>query len=107
MNLDFIVEIEEEETSPNRPHQKEYGRGLKRKRDWKKARRKEEIVKNVHMLPVEAMPPHHWYSKNKIHCSCPLCSSKRKDGHIPIYERKKIDRMDNMVAELRYGEESD
>lgn len=90
-----------------RPYLKEYGRGLKRRNDWKKARRKENIVKHIYLTSDEYMRPHHWYSKNKIHCSCPLCSDKRKDGNIPIYELKMIDKMNNMMVELNFVEENE
>lgn len=110
MDVDFIIEIEEEEvTTPNRPYQKEYGRSLKRKRDWKKARRKEKIYREIYYIKDidKFMPPRHWFSKNKIHCSCPMCRDKRKDGYMPIYEKKLNDKMDYMIAELRFIKEED
>ena len=53
----------------------------KRHNDWKKAIRKQKIVHNVYPKDMNNKPSEyydnlHQYSKNKIHCSCPLCRSK-------------------------------
>lgn len=47
---------------------------LKRHNDWKKAIRKRNIC--LHEYGWEYYDNLHQYSKNKIHCSCPICSSK-------------------------------
>lgn len=113
MDYEIIIDIddfnEEEIITPLRPYYKEYGRSLKRKRDWKKARRKEKIYREIYYVENidNWMPPHHWFSKNKIHCSCPICRDKRKDGYVPIYEKKLNDKMNYMIAELRLIEEED
>lgn len=111
MEFDFdIMDINdneeyEEVITPDRPYLKEYGRGLKRRNDWKKAKRKENIVKHIYF--DDFIRPRHWYSKNKVHCSCPLCSEKRKNGYIPIYELKMIDKMNDMMIEMSFIEENE
>ena len=106
--MDIIDNEEYEEViTPNRPYLKEYGRGLKRRNDWKKAKRKENIVKHIYLYSDDAIRPRHWYSKNKVHCSCPLCSEKRKNGYIPIYELKMIDKMNDMMIEMSFIEENE
>ena len=47
---------------------------LKRHNDWKKAVRKKNICEHIYGL--EYYDNLHQYSKNKIHCSCPICSGK-------------------------------
>ena len=106
--MDIIDNEEYEEViTPNRPYLKEYGRGLKRRNDWKKAKRKENIVKHIYLTSDDFIRPRHWYSKNKVHCSCPLCSEKRKNGYIPIYELKMIDKMNDMMIEMSFIEENE
>ena len=51
----------------------------KRHNDWKKAIRKRDIVHHVYGLDKGWYDNLHQYSKNKIHCSCPLCRSKTND----------------------------
>ena len=102
-----IIDNEEEVITPDRPYLKEYGRGLKRRNDWKKAKRKENIVKHIYLYSDDSIRPRHWYSKNKVHCSCPLCSTKRKNGYIPIYELKMIDKMNDMMIEMSFIEENE
>ena len=56
----------------------------RRKQDFKKAKRKEEITRKVyHSKPLNEEGWHwynslHQFSKNKIHCSCPMCSGLEK-----------------------------
>lgn len=67
-----------------------------RKRDWRrykdyiKAKRKRDIDKKTQHVFNDEYGMHWWfwynnlhqYSKNKIHCSCPMCSAKtRNKGH--------------------------
>lgn len=47
----------------------------KRHFDWTKAKRKRDIVRHVYGWP-DWYDNLHEYSKNKIHCSCPMCSVK-------------------------------
>lgn len=48
-------------------------RAEKRHNDWKKAIRKKKIINAYGWDYYDNL---HQYSKNKIHCSCPLCRSK-------------------------------
>ena len=45
----------------------------------------------------------HQYSKNKIHCSCPLCRAKRmgnRIGYPSIAEQKKIFAMEEQLLDF-------
>lgn len=58
----------------------------KRHNDWKKAIRKHKIC--LTRDGSEWYSHLHQYSKNKIHCSCPMCSSKAKK-HRPAFGEEK------------------
>lgn len=64
--------------------EKDRSRRERRKRDFKKAKRKEKITREVyHSKPLDEEGWHwynnlHQFSKNKIHCSCPMCSALEK-----------------------------
>lgn len=49
-------------------------RSENRSMEWKHAVRKHRIAREV--LGWEYYDNLHQYSKNKIHCSCPMCSAK-------------------------------
>ena len=55
-------------------------RAERRHNNWSKARRKRRIAKEIywtyHESDWEYYNNLHQYSKNKIHCSCPMCASK-------------------------------
>lgn len=51
----------------------------RRHNDWKKAIRKSRIVHRVYGWKEGWYDNLHQYSKNKIHCSCPLCRCKTRD----------------------------
>ena len=52
-------------------------RAERRKTDFKKAVRKQNICEhNIGDLPYDNL---HQYSKNKIHCSCPYCNTKTRN----------------------------
>lgn len=36
----------------------------------------------------------HQYSKNKIHCSCPMCSAKTRNINYKISDLRKVQAMD-------------
>lgn len=57
-----------------------HDRAFIRKMAAKKARRKQWIAK--HCFGWDYYDNLHQYSKNKIHCSCPLCRTKRKGNKI-------------------------
>lgn len=83
-------------------------RAERRHNDWQKAIRKRNIVKDVWNDGEELYDNLHQYSKNKVHCSCRLCSCKSKNkgkrrhlngnyapSHNPsASDMKKIERMD-------------
>lgn len=48
----------------------------KRHNDWCKAIRKRNIVRDIYGWNEGWYDNLHQYSKNKIHCSCPMCSEK-------------------------------
>lgn len=101
---------------------------LKRHNDIKKAIRKKAICK--HAYGWEYYDNLHQYSKNKIHCSCPMCASKTNDkvnkskgpvadrkpgfcGRVPmtdkrlgknwkVSDRRKIDSLNNRLKEYLF-----
>ena len=58
-------------------------RAERRHNDWAKAIRKRKIVRDVYYSYEHSFWDFydnlHQYSKNKIHCSCPICSEKTKN----------------------------
>lgn len=88
-------------------------RGWRRKKDFSKAKRKMEINKTYYSNNILLYNNLHQYSKNKIHCSCPLCSAKtrnkgkrRKIGNYSpsinykISEQRKINSMMDDLNDL-------
>jgi transposase-like protein len=89
-------------------------RAERRHNDWKKAIRKRNLADQLYSNTSWGESEWTWYdnlhqySKNKIHCSCPMCSSKSKNkgkrrhlakNYAPSYnpsarDRKQIERMD-------------
>lgn len=59
-------------------------RALTRKLNWKHAKRKRAIIRNV--MGGELYDNLHQYSKNKIHCSCAICSPRKTWGLSPNSE---------------------
>lgn len=53
-------------------------RAERRRNDWRKARRKRRIIRAYGWDYYDNL---HQYSKNKIHCSCPMCSAKTNNKH--------------------------
>ena len=57
-------------------------RGWRRKNDFSKAKRKKDIDK-IWSVRISCYNPYyknlHEYSKNKIHCSCGMCSAKTRN----------------------------
>lgn len=58
----------------------------RRYKDLTKALRKRDICRKVY--DWEWYDNLHQYSKNKIHCSCPLCAVKTRKSKDPCGERK-------------------
>ena len=71
----------------------------KRHNDWKKAIRKRKIVNNVYRWPEGWYDNLHQYSKNKIHCSCPLCRGLTKAGKNTISDRRKLEEMKDQILD--------
>ena len=91
-------------------------RAERRHNDWKKAIRKKKISDEVYWSEPSATWSWynnlHQYSKNKIHCSCPICSAKTKNkgkrrqtckNYAPSFNPSISDmrRIDEMNYELR------
>ena len=64
----------------------------KRHNDWKKAIRKRNIIHNYGFDYYDNL---HQYSKNKIHCSCPICRGKTdyNSNHTTISDQRKLESM--------------
>lgn len=78
-----------------------HDRAFIRKMAKKKARRKQWIVK--HCYGWDYYDNLHQYSKNKIHCSCPLCRVKRmgnRMSYLSISEQKKISAMEEQLLDF-------
>ena len=85
----------------------------KRHNDWKKAIRKKRISDHYY-------GNHPWYdnlhqySKNKIHCSCPLCAAKTNNRNRTgtsqpntdwkISDQRKLDSMNEQLEDLTLDE---
>ena len=80
----------------------------KRHNDWKKAIRKRRIDREHNPSSIHDWYDNlHQYSKNKIHCSCPLCRAKTakrksifgggKNWSIP--DEKRIKEMEEQLNE--------
>ena len=77
----------------------------KRHNDWKKAIRKCRLDRELdasNRNHKDIYPHLHQYSKNKIHCSCPLCSAKTKKSrrdwegggkNWSVSDQRKVDEM--------------
>ena len=68
----------------------------KRHNDWRKAIRKRNIVHAVYGWDTGWYDNLHQYSKNKIHCSCPMCrGGYTKHGENNISDRRKLEEMES------------
>lgn len=81
-------------------------RGRSRKMDWKHAKRKRSIVRNI--MGGDWYDNLHQYSKNKIHCSCCMCNPRKSWGGSPnsmssnkISDQRKLQAMREEVEEDR------
>ena len=85
----------------------------KRHNDWKKAIRKRNITKTWH-LNTDYYDNLHQYSKNKIHCSCPMCARKSNNKgayafyngshNLTIADRRRQEEMDDQLEDLTFSE---
>ena len=84
---------------------KESRKGVRRKIDYKKAKRKAkiDIARSCDGLPL--YDNLHQYSKNKIHCSCQLCRGKDYFGR-HVTTEQEVKSHDEMLAELKELDEN-
>lgn len=78
----------------------------KRHNDWKKAIRKKKIINAYGWDYYDNL---HQYSKNKIHCSCPLCACKTRGKTVKktggpgenwsIKDEKRIEEMQDQILD--------
>ncbi len=94
------------------------GRAYNRDVSRRKALRKKRISDNfwLHASDYPYYDNLHQYSKNKIHCSCPMCSPKTKNkgkrgrkNYNPTHNFKasdirKFEKMDNEIQEEEINE---
>ena len=82
----------------NKPRSRAYNRDVSKRKALRKKRLAEEVYYNGKERPYYNNL--HQYSKNKIHCSCPMCSPKtRNKGR---RNRKNYQRALNYkISELR------
>lgn len=76
-----------------------HDRAYHRRMNWRKALRKRRIVRQY---GVDYYDNLHQYSKNKIHCSCPICKNARDGNSIEdkkISERRNLDSMRDQLNE--------
>lgn len=88
-------------------------RAERRHNDVSKARRKRRLAKELYSSSNDGewewFNNLHQYSKNKIHCSCPLCASKsnrkRKGWYGPSYDPPIADkrRLEKLNYDLEEG----
>lgn len=79
-------------------------RAEKRHNDWKKAIRKKKIINAYGWDYYDNL---HQYSKNKIHCSCPLCrakTAKKKQvwnggKNWSITDERRIEEMEDQILD--------
>lgn len=79
----------------------------KRHNDWRKAIRKRNIVHAVYGWDIGWYDNLHQYSKNKIHCSCPMCrlkTAKRKSWgtnrkNWSLADEKRIEEMNEQILD--------
>ena len=75
-------------------------RAEKRHNDWKKAIRKRRIDRERNTNGIHDWYDNlHQYSKNKIHCSCPICRGLTKAGKNNISDIRKLEEMNSQIME--------
>lgn len=79
----------------------------RRHNDWVKIRRKAKIIKDI-------WEDKEWYdgfwktqkhrlSKNKIHCSCPICAAKTKIHGPSLADYKMFERLQSSLDEAEFS----
>lgn len=75
----------------------------RRHNDWMKIRKKANIIKNVWNDEewFEGFWRHqeHRLSKEKVHCSCPMCSAKTRKNGYKISDLKKLEALQSSLDE--------
>ena len=74
-------------------------RGRRRKLNFCKARRKKKIA---HFMYGGDIYEHdHQYSKNKVHCSCPMCRAKTSDENGENWKHSDLIKIASMENQLK------
>lgn len=83
-------------------NQNSRGKAWRRHKDYSKAKRKRELDKSYALSPEWVCYNNlHQYSKNKIHCSCPMCRCKSKNkGAAALYHGSYNPTMMDMRRQL-------
>lgn len=79
----------------------QHDRAFIRKMAKRKARHKQWIAK--HCYGWDYYDNLHQYSKNKIHCSCPLCKTKRignRFNTLSIADQRKIEAIESELIDF-------
>ena len=75
----------------------------RRHNDWKKIHHKAQIIKNVWRDKTWYddfwEPQQHRLSKDKIHCSCPMCAAKTRKNGYKISDLKKLESLQYSLNE--------
>ena len=76
----------------------------RRHNDWKKIHKKANIIKHVFADGEEWFEgfwehQQHRLSKEKVHCSCPICSAKTKDRGYKASDLRKLEALQSSVNE--------
>ena len=79
-----------------RPNSRAHNRAM----TWRKAMRKRRLDKAISYCPM--YDNLHQYSKNKLHCSCPMCSAKtRNKGKRRYHKGNYAKAINYKVSDLR------
>lgn len=76
----------------------------KRHNDWRKAIRKRNIIRQYGFDYYDNL---HQYSKNKIHCSCPMCRNKTNNKksrwnngeNWSMMDKRRLDEMQDQILD--------
>ena len=81
-------------------------RAERRHNDWVKSHRKVEIIKNIYndesWYDAVFAGKEHRLSKEKVHCSCPICSAKTNRNGYKISDLKKLEALQSSLDEEDY-----
>ncbi len=82
-------------------------RAERRHNDWVKIQHKAKIIKNVYYDGEQWFDDvykgkEHILSKDKIHCSCPMCSAKTNRNGYKISDLKKLEALQSSLDEEDY-----